>query len=83
MRKLAKEKGADDAVVLATCRKFEEMCTLYAPLVQTKDFLLGQLDPETYKAGLPADALVSWDGTKQGMKKFFPFLKDYIDKLPF
>lgn len=82
MKKLAKEKGADNAVVIATCSKSEEMCTIYAPLVSTKDFLLGQTDPETYKASVPEDALISYKGLKQGARKIAPFLKEYIDKLP-
>ena len=82
MKKLAKEKGAKDPIVIATCDTVEEMCTLYSPLVQTKDFLFGQADPETYKAAVPQDVLLSWQGLKQGARKLAPFLKDYIDKLP-
>lgn len=84
MRKLAVEKGEEGTVpiVITTCRKDEEMCTVYAPLVHSKDFLLGQQDTETYLGGLPKEHFLDWEGFKQGGRKVMPFARKYIDMLP-
>lgn len=84
MRKLAVEKGEEGTVpiVITTCRETEEMCTIYAPLFQTRDFLNGQEDTETYLPTLPKQNLLDPQGLKVGARKVFPYLKKYIDMLP-
>jgi hypothetical protein len=81
MRKLAKERGIADPVVIATCRKDEEMCTIYVPLAKTKNFLLGRPDSETYKTTLPdTPTLFSYRNFKQSIRKLVPFARDFVDK---
>lgn len=81
---MAQEKGGEGTfpLVISTCQKSEDMCTYYAPLLQTKDFLLGQMDTTEFLAGLPAEHFLDWEGFKQGGRKVFPFAAEYIDMLP-
>jgi hypothetical protein len=81
MRKLAKEKGVTDPVVIATCRKAEEMCTVYVPMAKTKRFLLGNPDSDTYKLSLPpTPGMFSYRNFKQSIRKLLPFAREYVDK---
>ncbi len=84
MRKLAKEQGekGNVAVVISNCSKDQQMCTHYAPLVQGKKFLMGRPDTEDHLETLGAEHFLDWNGMKQGGRKVFPFLKNFIDKLP-
>ena len=87
MRKLVIEKGGagTHAIVISTCRKAEEMCTLYAPLVQTNDFFMGRPDSETYKETLPVKEFTfGYKSVKGGLYKLSPvwFREQYLDKLP-
>jgi hypothetical protein len=86
MRRLAIEKGGagTNPIVISTCRKEEQMCTLYAPLVQTKNFLMGRLDSESYKKGLPEEAFfISYGAVKQGLFKITPaWAREYVEMLP-
>ena len=85
MRKMVLEKGGEgtNPVVIATCRNGEEMCTLYAPLVQTKDFMMGQVNSETYRQGLSSESfIVNYKSLKQRLYQFSPSLvRGYIEKL--
>eukprot|EP00934_Nitzschia_sp_Nitz4_P008267 Nitzschia sp. Nitz4//scaffold99_size76975//25144//26087//NITZ4_005571-RA/size76975-snap-gene-0.5-mRNA-1//-1//CDS//3329560835//8257//frame0 len=84
MRRMAVEKGGEGTVplVITQCKKEDEMCTVFAPLVQTQDFLLGQEDSEAYLSKLPEEKFLDWEGFKQGGRKVFPFFSEYIDMLP-
>jgi hypothetical protein len=64
MRKLAKQKGQSNPVVISTCSKEEQMCTHYAPLVKGKKFLLGRPDTETFNEVLGEEELLDWYGMK-------------------
>lgn len=81
---MAKEKGAEVPIVISTCRKDEQMCTIYAPLVQTQDFLLGLPDSETYLSGLPEEHFfLSYAAFKGGLYKVSPtWLREYVEMLP-
>jgi hypothetical protein len=86
MRKMVVEKGGagTKAIVISTCRKGEEMCTLYAPLVQTKDFFMGRPDSETYKKTLPDEKFTfGYGAVKGGLYKLSPVWvrEQYLDKL--
>lgn len=81
MRKLAKEKGTTNPVVISTCRKKEDMCTIYAPLAKADTFQLGQVDSDTYKKTLPdTPSPLSYRGFKQSIRKLAPFTRPFIDK---
>jgi hypothetical protein len=85
MRKMVLEKGGPDTVpiVISHCDRKEQWCTHYAPLVQTKDFLIGQPSTDEYLAALGPESLLDWEHIKGGARKLTPgFLKGYIDKLP-
>jgi hypothetical protein len=58
------------------------MCSHYAPLVQTKDFLMGQPSTDEYLASLGTESFLDWEHFKGGARKISPgFIKDYINKL--
>ena len=81
MKKLAKEKGVNSPVVISTCRKAEEMCTMYVPMAKTKSFLLGHADSDTYKLSLPpTPAMFSYRNFKQSIRKLLPFAREYVDR---
>lgn len=86
MRRMAIEKGGPGIypAVISTCRKDEEMCTLYAPLVQTKDFFLGLPDSQTYQKDLPAEQFIfSYGNLKGGIYKLAPeWARKYVDMMP-
>jgi len=81
LRKYAKEKGEANniPVVISTCSSRLQMCTHYAPLVQGKDFLLGQVESEAYGQSSGDVSFVNWEGVYRDAKRFFPPLR-YILK---
>jgi len=85
LRALAVEKGESGniPVVISHCSIEQEMCTHYAPLVQGKDFLVGQPTTEEHLEALGPETFLDWEHLKGGARKISPkFMKTYIDMLP-
>ncbi|KAG7356767.1 hypothetical protein IV203_001453 [Nitzschia inconspicua] len=85
MRKMIVEKGGPDSipVVISQCDRKQQMCSHYAPLVQSKDFLMGLPTTEEHLAALGPESFLDWEHLKGGARKILPgSLKEYIDKLP-
>jgi len=85
IRKLVLSKTPDKSfspVVISTCSRAQQMCTHYAPLVQGQDFLMGRPTTDSHNASLGEEHFLDWKGFKKGARKVFPFLNNYIDKLP-
>jgi hypothetical protein len=86
MRKMVVEMGGGADIVplvISHCNRRKQWCTHYAPLVQTKDFLIGQPTTDEYLAALGPESFLDWEHLKGGVRKFTPnFLKGFIDMLP-
>lgn len=59
-------------IVISQCDNKQQMCSHYAPLVQTKDFLLGQPTTEEYLAALGPESLLDYEHLKGGARKILP-----------
>jgi len=81
MRKEAKKRGVTHPVVISTCSKAEQMCTIYVPLEKTDAFLLGKPASDTYQKMLPEyDPLFSYKNFKQTIRRMAgkEFVENYF-----
>lgn len=66
MNKLAAEKMGNGAqiIVISMCSKEDQMCTHYAPLVDSEQFLLGRPTTQAFNEALGPEQVFDWYGMK-------------------
>ena len=75
IHKYVEKNGKGPVVVLSTCSVDDSMCTHYAPLTNSKPFLLGQPDTKAYAASLEPEPFIDFEAIKSTLSKIVPFYK--------
>lgn len=71
MRAIVAEQGekGNEAIIITTCSRSEQMCTHYAPTGDGKRFLLGRPDTASYNAELGPEELLNWHGMRKTLSE--------------
>eukprot|EP00542_Grammatophora_oceanica_P018963 CAMPEP_0194049494 /NCGR_PEP_ID=MMETSP0009_2-20130614/30708_1 /TAXON_ID=210454 /ORGANISM="Grammatophora oceanica, Strain CCMP 410" /LENGTH=274 /DNA_ID=CAMNT_0038695661 /DNA_START=64 /DNA_END=888 /DNA_ORIENTATION=+ len=74
MREYAMKKGepGNVPIVITTCDFWEQYCRHYAPLLQGKDFLLGQPNSEEWLESLGPEPMIDFEKMKKSVKRYTP-----------
>lgn len=85
MRKLGAEKAGESGnipVIISQCSEGEKICTHYVPLVQGRNFLVGQPSMEDYLESIEVETYEVFEMLKSKVCAILPFLKKYIENKP-